>query len=179
MPAKANHYMADRVRELLENWARWPGWASGGSSRSTLAWLDDFVANKRVGDYGPSIPVMGGEAADTHKALGRMPWDLSQVLIVHYTQHGHVNAKIDRMNQHREPATRISRRTYFRRLDAAHPAFIEQHRIAREAAHATERSNVSSAPAASGAVARRHRLLVKPSMGLKTPQKTPGHENGP
>jgi predicted nucleic acid-binding OB-fold protein len=176
MPARAKHYMAERVRELIENWARWPGWASGGSSRSTLAWLDDFVANKRVGDYGPSVHAMGGEAADTHRALGRTPLHLSEVLIAHYTWRGQVDEKIERLNRRREDKDRISRRTYFRRLEDAHPVFMEQHRIVRENAHEAERRNVEVASAASAAVARRHRLLVKPSLGLKKPEPS---ENGP
>jgi hypothetical protein len=181
MPAKATYYMAERVRELLENWGRWPGWASGGSSRSTLGWLDDFVANKRVGDYGPTVPVMGGDAADTHKALGRMAWELSQVLIAHYTARGHVAKKLEDINQHREARDRISKRTYFRRLADAHPDFMERFLALRETAQLAGARNIESQPAAAPSVARRHRSIVSPKLALKTPEKSPtkqGDSNG-
>ncbi len=171
MSAVAKFYMAERVRELLENWGRWPGWQSGGSSRSTLAWLDDFVSNKRVGDYSTTVPVMGGDAADTHRALGRMPEHLAGVLVAHYTWHGAVLDKLIKLNKRRPARGRISKRTYYRQVEAAHPIFMEAFRTVREAARAAHVSNVAVSVHAGAAVASRHRFPVTPKMGLQPAKK--------
>lgn len=170
MPARQKYHMAERVKELLENWARWPGWESGGSSRSTLAWLADFVGNKRVGDYQTSIPVMGGEAADTHYALGRMNAELREVLVLHYTERGHVNDKIARVNLHRAAARRISRATFFRHLDTAHHEFMAGFEGARHANARIGAANEAVAVHASEAVARRWRLRVTAKLPKSAPK---------
>ena len=65
----------------------------------------------------------------------------------------------------------LSRRTYYRHLDAAHPAFIEAFRAVRQEARIAEASNSRTPDDAGRAVARRHRLVVSAKMGLKVPEK--------
>jgi hypothetical protein len=172
--------MQAEVERLIENWARWPGWESGSGSRSPLAWLDDFVANKRVGEfYQAVVPVMGGEAADTHRALGRIDTQLGQVLVVHYTWgHRTIEWRLHLINKPRASKDRMSRRTYFYRLAAAHPAFMTEFRALHIDEKRVTAVNTAAQAHAPESVARRHRLLVKASMGLKTPEKEASDENG-
>ncbi len=172
MSGQAKWYMQDEVARLLENWGRWPGWNGATSARSTLGWIDDFVSNKRVGDYTASIPVMGGEAADTQRALGRMEHELAAVLIVHYTGRGGVQRKLAQINQARDRKDHLSKRTYYRRLEAAHPAFMDAYRAGRRESHVAASGNFQTHGDHAGvSVARRHRLVVTPKMGLKAPEK--------
>jgi hypothetical protein len=183
MPAKSKYPEAELVQRLMENWARWPGWAGHVGARSTLAWLDDFVSNKRQGDYAPSIPVMGGEAADTHRALGAMRHDLAQALIVHYTWRGTASEKLAEL--FKKQGVEISKRTFFYRVGDAHPEFMGKYREHRMLAHASSAGNAASTVSAGPAVARRHRLVVTPKLALKSAEKpsdikanAPVDENG-
>lgn len=169
MPALSKMYEADLVRRLIDNWARWPGWAGHTGTRSTLAWLDDFVSNKRQGDYAATVPVMGGEAADTHRALGRMSAELSEALVIYYTWRGTVSEKLIELAKKRPDRERMSKRTFFRRVSDAHPVFITEYRGARDTANLVSARNEAASGSASASVARRHRL-VTPKIALKAPE---------
>lgn len=169
----AKHYCGEEVRRLIENMARWPGWHGGHCSRSSIGWINDFVANRRQDELGPTIPVMGGEAADTQRALMRIDSILRECLLEYYTGRGGTHDKVHTLNKRRKGGARISSRTFYRYVDQAHPAFMVQYRELRKVAHQVEARNIETSVHAGHNVARRHRLLV-PAIGLVslTPAKS-------
>jgi hypothetical protein len=122
MANRARHEHEAEISRLIENWARWPGFNGGGSSRSSAAWIMDFVT-RRQGECGPSVPVMGGEAADTHTAIGRMPSELSRALVAYYTGRGQLAERARLFNKGRRGQARVGERTFQRRVDEARDAF--------------------------------------------------------
>lgn len=166
MARRAGHYCAEEVRRLIENLARWPGWHGGASSRSSIDWINDFVANRRQDDLGPTIPVLGGEAADTQHALLQMDETLRDCLLVYYAGWGTVGDKVRTVNRRRRGKRRIGKSAFYVHVERAHPQFMERYREVRETAHRVEAQNVASSVHASASVARRRRL-VAPWIGLR------------
>lgn len=156
------------MRRLISNWGRWAG---GGASTRSVLWSEEFVPQRHIMDPGPPVPVMGGEASDTYRALLRIDADLAQVLIAHYTWRGGIFDKLDQLNEHRARRTQISTRTYYRRLAAAHVAFVEQYRALGIANRHVAESNSAAQGDAPAAVARRWKLVVTPKLGLLTPEE--------
>jgi hypothetical protein len=66
---------------------------------------------------------MGGEAADTHTAIGRMPSELSRALVAYYTGRGQLADRVRLFNKGRRGQARVGERTFQRRVDEARDAF--------------------------------------------------------
>jgi hypothetical protein len=158
MARRAEWYMQAEVERLIENWARWPGFHGGHSSRSTLSWLDDFIAMKRVGDRSAPIPVMGGEAGDTQDALGRMNADLRNALVVYYTGRGPMRERLSALNAMRSSKDRIKLPAFFNRVERAHQDFMRAIRAVRADAAAASAANRRSFE--SGLTRRRSTALL-------------------
>jgi hypothetical protein len=108
----------DEVRRWLENWSRWsPG--SFGMSQ----WRD---AVNTSGYHQTPIPVMGGEAGDTQRTLDRMDREERSALHQYHLRPGSMAKKAKRLG--------ISKRTFERRLHAAHLHFYEFRWAVRQAA---------------------------------------------
>lgn len=157
--------MADEIGRLIEQLARWPGWHGCSSTQSTLSWIADFQSRRRQDEFGPSMPVLGGEASDTQEALRRVDPVLSECLIAYYAWPGTLDKKLGLLNRRRQASERISRATFYRHVDAAHPAFWEAYTAVRSAARRVGEANALSSGSASAAVARRYRL-VAPAIGV-------------
>jgi hypothetical protein len=168
MARPAKHYCGEEVRRLIENMARWPGWHGGHCSRSSIGWINDFVANRRQDELGPTIPVMGGEAADTQRALMRIDELLRECLVIYYTGRGTVGDKVHTLNKRRRGRARIGKSAFYVHVERAHHEFMTQYRELRKVAHHVEARNVGQSVHASTSVARRHRLIVR-DIGLVEP----------
>ena len=167
----AKHYCGEEVRRLIENMARWPGWHGGHCSRSSIGWINDFVANRRQDELGPTIPVMGGEAADTQRALMQIDELQRECLIVYYTGRGTVGDKVHTLNKRRRGKARVGKSAFYVHVERAHPEFMSRYRELRKLAHHVEARNIESSVHASSSVAHRHRLLVR-DIGLVAPAPT-------
>ncbi|MBK8916420.1 MAG: hypothetical protein IPM64_17785 [Phycisphaerales bacterium] len=97
------------IRRHLENWARW----SPESYRASM-WRDQIDMS---GYRQAPIPIMGGEAGDTHAALARMDARERSALEQYHLRPGTLRVKARRL--------RISIATLSRRLKAAHHHFHE------------------------------------------------------
>lgn len=171
MPAKAQHYQAAEIARLIDQLARWPGWNGCSSSSSSMAWLADMQSRRRADEFGPSIPVLGGESADTMEALRRIDPLLAECLTAFYSVRGTVDRRVWEVNRRRRGAARISRRTFYRVVDEAHPAFWAQYVELRMVARQVGKQNAATVHDASRSVARRWRL-VPTITSLVEPQKT-------
>ena len=114
---------------------------------------------------------MGGEAADTQRALMRIDEHLRESLIVYYTGRGTWRDKVHTFNKSRRGKARIGMRSFYSYVDQAHPAFMTQYRELCKVAHQVEIRNIEASVHAGQSVARRHRLLVR-DIGLVSPPRT-------
>ena len=119
------------IRQWLENWARWSPGTFGQSQ-----WRE--ATSSRVFESGP-IPVMGGEAADTHQALQRLGREERSLLTGYHLS----RVPIAKMARRRK----ISMDTLERRLHAVHEAFYEQRRAVRHEGQRAAARNREAAPA--------------------------------
>lgn len=165
MARRAQHYCADEVRRLIENLARWPGWNGSASSRSSIDWINDVMLGRRTDEHGPSIPVLGGEAADTQAAIMRMDDTRRECLLIYYTGRGVLELKLHTLNRRRRGRARIGKSAFYAHVDRAHHEFMALYREVRQVAHVVEERNTASSVHAGVSVARRHRL-VAPGIGL-------------
>lgn len=97
------------VRRWLENWSRWSPGAYGMSQ-----WRDAVSSS---GYHSASVPIMGGEAGDTQRALDRVCRTERSALEQYHLRGGTMGQKAKRL--------RISRSTLERRLHAGHHHFYE------------------------------------------------------
>lgn len=171
MPTVAKHYQSAEIGRLIEQLARWPGWNGATSNASTLSWIADLQSRRRQDEFGPSVPVLGGEAADTMEALRRIDILQAECLNAYYAGRGTLERRLWEVNRRRPAKARISRRTFYRLLDAAHPAFWEAYCVVRAAARIVANANATTAADASRILARRYRLTM-PHVGVvEAPQK--------
>ena len=75
---------------------------------------------------GASIPVMGGEAADTQTALMRMQPPLVEALIAYYTCSGDLHARLYAFNYKKRAKSRLGERAFRYRVAEAREAFWVQ-----------------------------------------------------
>lgn len=103
----------DDVARWLENWSRWfpPTGVVGGSG---YMW---GAAVRTSAYHSAPIPVMGGEAADTQRALERLAAVERAALEQHHLKPGRAKAKSKRLG--------LSIRAYQARLHLAHANFYE------------------------------------------------------
>jgi hypothetical protein len=119
------------IRQWLENWGRWsPGGAAGGASQ----WRD---AVDSTGYRSAAIPIMGGEAGDTQRALDRMAREERSALEQYHLRAGSMSSKAKRL--------RISTSTLKRRLHAAHHHFYEFRWAVRHGDRVTAETNAKLA----------------------------------
>lgn len=181
MARRAQHYCAEEVRRLIENLARWPGWNGSSSSRSSIDWINDVMLGRRTDEHGPSIPVLGGEAADTQAAIMRMDETRRECLLIYYTGRGVLELKLHVLNRRRRGRARIGKSAFYAHVDRAHHEFMTLYREVRQVAHVVEERNAASSVHAGNSVARRHRLVAR-SIGLVTAhalaqESTPNQEH--
>lgn len=181
MGKRISHPHADEIARLIENLARWPGWHGGHSSRSSIGWVMDFVANRRQGEFGPSIPVLGGEAEDTMAAMRRMPFRLAQVLEVYYTIAGDEEKKLKFLNRRRRSSARIGPRTFRLHVSRAHDDFWEQYTMVRESARRAGESNRALNPGIEAAVpiVPVPRIVPRNTRWVLVPRDGGARSNGP
>ena len=160
MPAVAKHYQAEEIGRLIEQLARWPGWNGSTSSESTLSWIADCMSRKRQDELGPSVPVLGGEAADTMEALRRIEMIQAECLQAYYAGRGTLERRLWEVNRRRPAKLRISRATFYRIVDAAHLAFWEAYCAVRAAARVVSTANAATTTDAARVLARRYRLTT-------------------
>jgi hypothetical protein len=131
----------DEVRRLIENWARWPGWNGCRCSSSPLARLVDDLSFKRRGELGATMPILGGEAADTHAALWSMVTHLRDALIAYYTGGLREEDQLRLVNKNRKRIRQIRARTYRLHVQRAHPAFMDAYELVVEKAKGIGKRN--------------------------------------
>lgn len=153
-------HQQEQIEQLMENWGRWAGnggvMPSGGGS--ALAWADVMI-DKR--NYTSTIPVLGGEAADTQAALTRMDEHLAAVLINYYTGSGKtVKHRFESFNQVRPEKTRIAYSTYMRQIGLAHVQFDDRWRSV------VGESRSAGAQRQSYGIASKPRLVSTPKLGV-------------
>lgn len=152
MTARAAHEHEAEIERLIDNWARWPGWTGGTSSRSSVAWIMDFVS-RRQSMQGASVPVMGGEAADTQAALMRMQPQLQEAIVAYYTCSGDLHARLFAFNYRKRGRNRIGERAFQYRVAAAREEFWMYWTLVRERARRVGDRNRGTNPGLATVVA--------------------------
>lgn len=143
MPAKRVHEHADEIRRLIEQLGRWSG--DIGRSTSPLAWIGDFI-RRRPSEFGPSIPLLAGEALDTMRAMQRMPNALRSALDVYYTRPGREEDQLRFLNRRKRSDKRITLRTYQWHVKLAHDRFWLEYVELRKMATAVGTRNNTTLP---------------------------------
>jgi hypothetical protein len=149
MTARAAHEHEAEIERLIDNWARWPGWTGGTSSRSSVAWIMDFVS-RRQSLQGASVPVMGGEAADTQAALMRMQPHLQEAIVAYYTCSGDLHARLFAFNYRKRGKNRIGERAFRYRVAAAREEFWMYWTLVRSRARHVGDRNRATNPGLAG-----------------------------
>jgi hypothetical protein len=146
-----------QVKLWLENWARWSPGTYGASQ-----WRD---AVETTGYRSAPIPIMGGEAGDTQRALDRMDRKERSALDQYHLRSGSMTAKAKRL--------RISKATLVRRLSAGHHHFYElRWAVCQEAREASRRNADASAVGRQGLQRKTAEFTGKrsKSLGGKPPE---------
>jgi hypothetical protein len=150
-----------QVRSWLENWARWS--PSQASAAGELSQWSEVVQTS--GYRTASIPIMGGEAGDTQRALDRMDRQERSALEQYYLRAGSMAVKAKRL--------RISKRTMHKRLHDGHHHFHElRWAVQQEARTAAKRNAVESATGRQGLQRKTAEFTGKRSkaLGPKLPE---------